>query len=129
MTPHWNEGRFKEAEMLFHGVLFHYVYKQCDVDGVKFLCEAQDKGRTTQNSGVMLETESDGTYYGVLEQVIQLIYEHNMPVVLFKCRWFDSTQVKRNRGIISIPTNTNCYKHDPYCLAMSAQKVYINFNI
>lgn len=104
------------------------LYWACSVNGVKFVAWDKDKDLRTQNSGVMVET-SDAKYYGVLEQVVELIYATCMPVVLFKCKWFDtdpenSGSTKVDMGLLSVDTNSSWYEDSPFCLARSARQVF-----
>ncbi|KAJ9565736.1 LOW QUALITY PROTEIN: hypothetical protein OSB04_001702 [Centaurea solstitialis] len=116
----------QELEILSRGPQQIVMYQQCNVNGVRFVCEERDESRKTQNSGVMIV--ADGvTYFGVLLQVVELIYPETMPVVLFKCRWYDEENTKLDRGLISIDTKTDCYKDSQFCLALHAKQVfYVN---
>jgi hypothetical protein len=117
------EPQYLAARNLSHGVQQINFYAQCHVNGVKFLSEERDKARTTQNSGVMLPAENGVMYYGVLLHVVELIYNGRMPVVLFKCRWYELSTVTEDNGLISVNTNTNSYRDDAYCLAIMAKQV------
>ncbi|KAL6133622.1 hypothetical protein ACLB2K_065856 [Fragaria x ananassa] len=60
----------------------------------------------------MVEVEVVGfNYYGVLVSVIELIYGKGMPVVLFKCKWFNTDPTRRkstnmDRGLLSVDSNS-----------------------
>ena len=76
----------------------------------------------------MVETES-GNFYGVLEEVIQILYATRMPVVLFKCKWFDtnlenSGSTKQDLVLLSVDTSTTWYEDSPFCLALTAKQVF-----
>ncbi|CAM8951670.1 unnamed protein product [Rhodiola kirilowii] len=82
----------------------------------------------TQNSGVMVE-DGHVTYYGVIQNIVQLRYANGMLVFLFDCIWFntDPTErgsIKRDYGLISVDTSTSCYEDWPYCLATTARPVF-----
>ncbi|KAJ9565527.1 hypothetical protein OSB04_001493 [Centaurea solstitialis] len=113
----------QELEILSRGPQQIIMYQQCNVNGVRFVCEQRDESRKTQNSGVMIV--ADGvSYYGVLLQVVELNYPEAMPVVLFKCRWYDEENTKLDRSLISIDTKTDCYKDSQFCLALHAKQVF-----
>ena len=91
------------------------------MNGVKFVTSERDEGHVTQNNGVMVEGMGFN-YYGVLVSVIELIYGKGMPVVLFKCKWFntDLTRQRRtilDRGLLSVDSNNVWYENEPFILA------------
>ena len=73
------------------------------------------------------------SYYGKLEDIIELNYYGRFSVVLFKCQWADTT---RERGFKKDVWNFNCVNftrlihigehedHDPYIEASQAQMVF-----
>ena len=63
-----------------------------------------------QNCGVMVETEN-ANYYGVLEEVIELLYATCMPVVLFKCKWFDTDPEKSDSTKMDLGFAISGYKY------------------
>ncbi|CAM8882979.1 unnamed protein product [Rhodiola kirilowii] len=107
----------------------HTCYSQCDVNGVKFVIKERDRKLKTQKSGVMVRTEGDEIFYGILEEVVELKYPEGMPVIVFKCRWFntDPTErgnVKIDHGLISVDTSTSWYEDIPFCVASTARQVF-----
>ena len=100
-----------------------------------------------QNSGVFLTSntscvassadgnlrQADLPYYGKLEDIIEINYYGRFAVILFKCKWADTT---RDRGYRKDPWNFNCInfdrlihtgereEHEPYIEASQAQMVY-----
>ncbi|KAL9678069.1 hypothetical protein QQ045_015908 [Rhodiola kirilowii] len=74
----------------------HTCYSQCDVNGVKFVTEERNRKLNTQNCGMMVQTEGDVTYYGVLEEIVSLRYAEGMSVIVFKCRWFNTDPIERD---------------------------------
>ena len=78
-----------ELHSLAGGPQSHRVRAGCFVNGVKFVTSERDESHVTQNNGVMVEGLGFN-YYGVLVSVIKLIYGKGMPVVLFKCKWFNT---------------------------------------
>ena len=68
---------------------------------------------------------NDIRYYGVLIDVCVLTYSESMPVILFKCQWYDERTMKKDEnGFISVNTSTDRHKQNPFCLALMAKQVY-----
>nr|XP_029152337.1 uncharacterized protein LOC112784558 isoform X2 [Arachis hypogaea] len=79
------------------------------INGFSFRTTNRDKGLKTQNSGVFLMSSTpcvasasdadvrnaDLSYYAKLEDIIELNYNGQFRVTLFKCKWADTT---RERG-------------------------------
>ncbi|CAM8932792.1 unnamed protein product [Rhodiola kirilowii] len=103
-------------------------YSQCDVNGVKFVVWDRDQNKRTQNSGVMVE-DGDLTYYGIIQNIIELRYANGMPVVIFDCTWFntdpnDRGSTKRDYGLLSVDISSTWFEDWPYCLATTARQVF-----
>ncbi|WVZ03365.1 hypothetical protein V8G54_024171 [Vigna mungo] len=107
----------------------------------------EDIETRTQNSGFFLTSnttcvsstvdrnlmQADLSYYGKLEDIIELNYYGRFKVVIFKCKWVDTT---RERGYKKDQWNFNCVnfdrlihignreEHEPYIEASQAQMVY-----
>ena len=78
-------------------------YKRYIINGFRFHTREREKGKKTQNSGVVVIVEvssfasardknpipSHVSYYGVLIDVIELHYLSGNRVILFKCDWWD----------------------------------------
>ncbi|KAL6503618.1 hypothetical protein OROGR_025541 [Orobanche gracilis] len=93
------------------------------VNGVAFVCLERDQKRKCQNSEVVI----DGGYYGVLLEVVELIYGEGLTMYVFECRWFDTntqSQMDDNYGLLSVDTSTSWYEGDPFVFATSAKPVY-----
>ncbi|KAL6219924.1 hypothetical protein ACLB2K_007682 [Fragaria x ananassa] len=68
-------------------------------------------------------------YYGVLVSVIELIYGKGMPVVLFKCKWFNTDPIRRrsvilDRVLLSVDSNSVWYENEPFILATMVKQVF-----
>ncbi|CAM8906723.1 unnamed protein product [Rhodiola kirilowii] len=103
-------------------------FSQCYVNGVKFVVWSRDRNKRIQNSGVMVE-DGDLTYYGIIENIIELRYANGMHVVLFDCTWFntdpkESGSTKMDYGLLSVDTSSTWYEDWPYCLATTARQVF-----
>ncbi len=125
-----NQREFYDPELhcLAGGPLKHRAHAGCFVNGVKFVTSERDDGRITQNNGVMVEGKSHN-YYGVLISVIELIYGNRMPVVLFKCKWFNTDpnvcrSTVTDHGLLSVNTNTSWYENEPFVIAAMQQQVF-----
>src|SRR5437763_13433098 len=79
---------------------------------------------TSQNSGICTESlDSAGnknTYYGFIEDIIELDYGRNLQVPVFKCKWArvpNGVEVD-NYGFTIVDLNVAGYKNDPWILAV-----------
>nr|XP_011468488.1 PREDICTED: uncharacterized protein LOC105352639 [Fragaria vesca subsp. vesca] len=104
----------------------HNVYAACVVNGVKFLRERRDQRRKTQNSGIMVVVR---IMLHTTELLLPSSNPAGMPVVLFKCRWFNtdpnfSRSMKMDHGLLSVNTSTSWYEHAPFVLAIQAKQVF-----
>ncbi|KAL6139724.1 hypothetical protein ACLB2K_058026 [Fragaria x ananassa] len=99
-----------ELHLLAGGPQSHRVRVGCFMNVVKFVTSERDEDHVTQNNRVMVEGLCFN-YYGVLVSVIELIYDKGMPVVLFKCKWFNTDPTRRRSTILdccllSVDSNT-----------------------
>ena len=104
------------------------------MDGVWFLTADREKGKKTQNSGVMSEfVGKDMDFYGVLKEIKVLSFnsaiEHKRSVVLFNRDWFRLGGLKAklmeyDKLFRSINITNFWYKDDKYLLATQATKVF-----
>ncbi|KAL3638393.1 hypothetical protein CASFOL_017764 [Castilleja foliolosa] len=107
----------------------------CIVNGVRFLTRERDSRRKTQNSGIVVDgNHGDETlsFYGVLDDIIQLDYVRGRQIILFKCDWYDlgkkkRTGLQKEGNIVSVRVDGKWYEEDSYILADQARQVfYIN---
>ncbi|CAH9119041.1 unnamed protein product [Cuscuta epithymum] len=107
-------------------------YPGCIVNGVKFLTQRRDMNRSTQNSGVSVRGSDDQVFYGQLEDIYELSYGGNNSIVLFKCKWYNTSLDRRGqrRGIkeyknkMSICIKDVWYENEPFILASQAEQVF-----
>nr|XP_007140984.1 hypothetical protein PHAVU_008G157400g [Phaseolus vulgaris]ESW12978.1 hypothetical protein PHAVU_008G157400g [Phaseolus vulgaris] len=118
-----------------------------NVNGFKFRTESREHDLKTQNCGVFLTSstscvvsgvdqnirQANLAYYGKLEDIIELNYYGHFKVILFKCKWADTT---RDCGLRKDPWGFTCInfsrlihtgdreEHDPYIEASQAGMVY-----
>jgi len=104
-----------------------------DINGYLFYTAAKDKKSVSQNSGVRIEalderTGESTTYYGVIDDILEIHYGYNIQIPVFRCRW-----VKHPRGVevdayglTIVDLNNVGYKDDPWVLASQvAQVLYV----
>uniref|UniRef100_A0A803MUJ0 Transposase-associated domain-containing protein n=1 Tax=Chenopodium quinoa TaxID=63459 RepID=A0A803MUJ0_CHEQI len=104
------------------------------VNGFMFRAKDSERGRETQNSGIVVNGETGSStldYYGLLQEIIEVQYLGGNRVTLFKCDWWDVHS--HGRGINSdcfdfVSVNTSkLLANDPYILATQAHQVfYVN---
>ena len=99
------------------------------VNGFRFYTKDYDLRLKTQNSGVTLValTSSfasskdqnplvgDVSYYGVIEDIIELDFWPHFSFVLFRCDWFHAKLYEF--GLTRVNFKRLCYKDDPFMLA------------
>lgn len=85
-------------------------YKKYIINGIRFRTLSSENNKTTQNSGVVVTAKTssfstvkdnnplsgDVTYFGRLNDIIELNYHKGKKIVLFNCDWVD---VNTRRGI------------------------------
>lgn len=115
-------------------------YKGFIINGFRFHTKHLERKRKTQNSGVMLEAMTnsfsstrdsnpimgDVTYYGVLNEIIELEYASDKNVVLFNCDWISNGSRKKvdEHGFTLLNFRGLNPHHEPFILASQAQQVF-----
>lgn len=115
-------------------------YKGFIINGFRFHTKNLERKRKTQNSGVMLQAVTnsfssvrdnnpimgDVTYYGVLNNIIQLEYSYDKKVVLFDCDWISNGRRKKidENGFTLIKFEGLKPHREPFILASQAQQVF-----
>ncbi|CAL1358147.1 unnamed protein product [Linum trigynum] len=99
------------------------------INGYRFHTLSREKNLQTQSSGVTLTAMTssyasskdknpvlaDVTYYGAIDEIIQLDYYSHFKIVLFKCKWFDSE--KDGYGLTRVNFRRLKYQNDPFVMA------------
>ena len=112
-------------------------YNKYFVNGYVFHIEQYGQGRKIYNSGVCVKrstsSEFEVDYYGKLEEVVKLQYhsEHNR-VFLFKCYWYDTTnigiRVDLHYGLVKINSKARLRNvNDVFVFAKQCQQVYYTY--
>lgn len=106
------------------------------VNGYRFHTRERDERCKTQNSGVTLTALTpsfassrdpnpilgDVTYYGAIQEIIEIDYWAKFSIVLFRCDWF---QVERDDyGLPRVNFNKLCYLDDPFVMATQVHQVF-----
>ncbi|KAK6786438.1 hypothetical protein RDI58_014963 [Solanum bulbocastanum] len=108
--------------------------KYC-ANGFKFQTEEVSRNKKTNNSGVYIQGDIDGTgqiieYYGVIQEIIEVRYSGwpKKKIVLFRCEWFDpshrGTKMDHQHNIIELKHTRKYRSYDPFIIAQNAKQVY-----
>ncbi|GJV33348.1 signal peptide peptidase-like protein 2 [Tanacetum coccineum] len=101
------------------------------VNGVRFVVHSRDECRTTQNSGICSPFGRDGEiYYGQLQEIIEFSYL-SFKVVLFRVKWFNTSNEGRKvkhlvirNNMTQILTKGEAFKDDQYILATQVKQCF-----
>jgi hypothetical protein len=106
-------------------------YSVYDVNGHRFHTKTHDEShanRRTTNFGVCTKGEDNIKYYGIMEEIYELMFDGCKPLkpVVFKCHWFDPSRVRRtpNVGLVEIRPSSVYAGDDVYIVAQQATQVY-----
>ncbi|KAK6778016.1 hypothetical protein RDI58_024734 [Solanum bulbocastanum] len=108
--------------------------KYC-VNDFKFQTEEVSRNKKTNNSGVYIQGDVDGTsqtieYYGVIQKIIEVRYSgwRKKNIVLFRYEWFEpshrGTKVDQQHNIIEVKHTRKSKSYDPFIIAQNAKQVY-----
>lgn len=105
-------------------------WNQFFVNGYNFQTHEYGKHKSTMNYGVCVKSHEEVNYYGILEEVIELVYHGPLEVyktILFKCNWMDSLSglnVHEQYKLIEINHSKKYPKYDPFVLSYQVSQVY-----
>lgn len=131
---------------LSHGPAQHAIrYSSCIISGIRYRVKTRDENKKTQCSGVVLNAETlsfssvrdinprvgSVSYYGVLTDIIEVLYGQCTRYLLFKCDWVDPDRgVKEDEykyklvNFKHLMYNKNLPSDEPFILANQAQQVW-----
>ncbi|XP_042964708.1 uncharacterized protein LOC122298930 [Carya illinoinensis] len=106
-------------------------YTSCIMNGTRFHTKHREEHPLTQNSGVLVPGENQGSpidFYRVLMDIIELNYLGWRHVYLFKCDWFDVCDMRRGIRVgshfTSLDSTRKSYPEDPFVLGCQASQVF-----
>lgn len=106
------------------------VLDHCHIDGCNFDTYAYGKNKSTMNYGVCAKLFNGSEYYGILQEIIELVY-HGVTTcyrtILFKCDWMDSgmgINVHEKYKLVEVNHTMKLPRYDPFVLANGVQQVY-----
>ncbi|XP_078167221.1 uncharacterized protein LOC144561984 [Carex rostrata] len=115
------------------------TFQGYEINGYTFYTKLQSDKSTMQNSGVTLVATSQEfsrsgdarpvmaskSYYGVIEEIWELVYNAHLSIPLFRCQWVEDRGVKvDNDGFTMVDFNRVGYVDDPFILAKQATQVF-----
>nr|GEW11325.1 hypothetical protein [Tanacetum cinerariifolium] len=103
----------------------------CVINGMRFVVHSRDECRTTQNSNICSPGGKDEEmYYGPLQEIIEFSY-FSFKVVLFRVKWFDTSNEGRKvkhlvlrNNMTQILTKGEAFKVDQYILATQVKQCF-----
>ena len=110
------------------------------INGFRFHTKDLERKRKCQNSGVVVvattqsyasakdlnPVSADVTYFGVLQEIIQLDYWLDKTITLFKCDWVCTNRgpYTDDMGFTLVNMGRKMYGNDPFIFASQAQQVF-----
>ncbi|XP_057747099.1 uncharacterized protein LOC130966327 [Arachis stenosperma] len=106
------------------------------INGYRFHTRQREVRRKTQNSGVTLVAlttsfastkdanpiHENVSYYGRVNDIIELDYYGNFKVTLFKCDWYEAREDAY--GSTYVHFNKKCYQEEPFVLACQVHQCF-----
>ncbi|XP_042988691.1 uncharacterized protein LOC122316221 [Carya illinoinensis] len=106
-------------------------YAGCIMNGVRFHTQERERHRRTQNCGVVVHGEHQGSpveFYGLLHDIIEIRYMGWRKVYLFQCTWYDVGDPRRGIRVRDhltlVNTGRQWYKDEPFALASQVTQVF-----
>lgn len=99
-------------------------------NGFNFQTLDYGKNKSTMNYGVCVSSEDEGEYFGIIENIIELVYtgsKKEYKTVLFKCSWMDSIRgmnIHERYKLVEVNHTKKYPKYDPFILSYQASQVY-----
>ncbi|GKV32419.1 hypothetical protein SLEP1_g41030 [Rubroshorea leprosula] len=125
------EASIVEAFILYEISHFCFRYFGDDVETSWNQPPRNYGGIGTNVPGTTINSTDETDYYGVLKEVIELLYYghsgHQEIIILFNCDWYDTnrgTRVNVEYEIVDVNPRFKLSTGEPFCLASQAQQVY-----
>ena len=99
------------------------TWRQLVVNGFNFHTHAYGKHKSTMNYGVCVSSEDGGEYFGIIDDIIELVYtgrNREYKTIVFKCSWFDCGRgmIRHEQYKLVDVNHTKKYpKYDPFVLS------------
>lgn len=106
------------------------TWSQFYVNGYNFHTHDYAKNKSAMNYGVCVETAEGDDFFGVLEDVLELVYHGHMGVyksIFFKCSWMDSDKrmnIHEQYRLVEVNHTKRHLKYDPFVLSYQVSQVY-----
>ncbi|KAK6774198.1 hypothetical protein RDI58_029437 [Solanum bulbocastanum] len=108
--------------------------KYC-VNGLKFQTEEVSSNKKTNNSGIYIQGDVDGSgqtieYYDAIHEIIKVRYSGwpKKKIVLFRCEWFGpshrGTKVDHQHNIIEVKHTRKYKSYDSFIIGQNVKQVY-----
>lgn len=106
------------------------TWSQLFVNGYNFHTHDYGKNKSTMNYGVCVESQDGDDYYGILEEVFELVYQGQLreyKTILFKCSWMDPSKgmnIDQQYKLVEVNHTKRYSKYDPFVLSYQVCQVY-----
>jgi len=106
------------------------TWSQIFVSGFNFHTQDYGKHKSTLNYGVSVASQDGGEYYGILNDIIELVYTgpiREYKTIVFKCSWMDcgrGMNIHEQYKIVEVNHTKKYPKYDPFVLSYQAGQVY-----
>ncbi|XP_021762253.1 uncharacterized protein LOC110727027 [Chenopodium quinoa] len=105
------------------------TWGQIFVGGFNFHTHAHGKHKSTMNYGVCVSSDDGGEYFGILDDIIELVYtgpKRQYKTILFKCNWMDcgrGMDIHEQYKLIEENHSKKYPKYDPFVLSYQVTQV------
>ncbi|XP_021736214.1 uncharacterized protein LOC110702775 [Chenopodium quinoa] len=106
------------------------TWNQIFVGGFNFHTQSYGKHKYTLNYGVCVSIEDGGEYFGILNDIIELVYtgpEKEYKTILFSCSWMDcgkGMNIHEQYKLVEVNHTKKYPKYDPFVLSYQVSQVY-----
>ncbi|XP_021735138.1 uncharacterized protein LOC110701823 [Chenopodium quinoa] len=106
------------------------TWNQIFVGGFNFHTQSYGKHKSTMNYGVCVSSEDGEEYFGILNDIIELIYtdpEKEYKTILFSCSWMDcgkGMNIHEQYKLVEVNHTKKYPKYDPFVLSYQVSQVY-----